>query len=79
MKNGLLGLQQEPGREPHADVFFGMEQRKQLGLIFQIRARRVAKRVARAAILLVEQIANVRRVLGFMRFSRHLNWIDIPR
>ena len=41
-----------------------MQQREQLGLIFQVGARRIAERIARSLILLMEQIANVRRVLA---------------
>jgi hypothetical protein len=41
-----------------------MQQREQLRLVFQIRTRRISKRIARSAIFLVEQVANVRRVLA---------------
>ncbi len=63
-RSGLLRLQQEAGGQAHADIFFRMEQREQLGLVLQIGTCRIAERIARAAILLVEQIANVRRIFS---------------
>src|SRR6266403_549146 len=60
----LLGLEQESAGQPHADVLLRLEQRKQLRLILQIRTRRIAKRIPRSAILLMKQIANVRRVFA---------------
>src|ERR1022692_4622183 len=63
-RGALLRIKQEPGGQMHTDVFVRMQQREQLRLVFQIGARRVSKRVARSAILLMEQIANVRRVVA---------------
>lgn len=60
----LLRFQQESCSQAHADVFFGMEQRKQFCLIFQVRARGVAEAEARTAILLMKEIADVRRVVA---------------
>ena len=42
----LLRLQMELLGEPHPYVFLGLEQPKYLRLIFQIWARRIAKRIA---------------------------------
>ncbi len=58
------GIQQKSCRELHADVFVRMQQRKQLCLVLQIRASGIAERVARSAILLVEQVPDVRRVVA---------------
>src|ERR1039458_6807040 len=52
-RGALLRIKQESGGQMHTDVFVGMQQREQLGLIFQIGARRVSKRVARSAIFLM--------------------------
>ena len=60
----LLGLQVEALGEPHSYVFLGLEQVEDLCLIFQIRARWVSKRVAGAAIFLMEEIGNARRIFG---------------
>ena len=43
---------------------FRFQQGKQLGLVFQVRARRIAKRIPRAAILLMKQIAQARRIVA---------------
>src|ERR1700733_2210202 len=58
----LLRLKQESRSQAHANIFFRLEQSKQLGLILQIRARRIAERISRSAILLMKQIANLRSV-----------------
>ena len=46
----LLGLKQEPRCQAHTNVFFGMEQRKELRLIFEILAGGIFEAVARSAI-----------------------------
>src|SRR5579875_1596406 len=50
--------------QAHADVLFRLKQRKNLRLILKIRARRISKRVTRAAVLLVEEIADLLRILA---------------
>ena len=40
-RRGLLGLQQKPRGQAYADILFRMQQREQLGLVFQIRTRRM--------------------------------------
>src|SRR5215470_14564381 len=68
----LLGFEEKTGSEPDADVLFGLEQGEELGLIFKVRACRVAEGVPRAAILLVKQVAYVGRVLaGDAQFFAH--------
>ncbi len=62
-RGGLLGFEEVSGGEADADVFFRLEQLEELGLVFEIRARRITERVARAAVLLVEEIADVVRVV----------------
>jgi hypothetical protein len=54
----LFRLELEARGQVHADCFLGMEQCDNLRLVFQIGARRISKRVARAAILLVKQIGD---------------------
>src|SRR5208282_1611995 len=63
-RGALLRLQQEPRSQPHAHVLLRLEQREQLCLVLQIWTRGIAEGIARTAILLMKQIANVRRVLG---------------
>jgi hypothetical protein len=58
-RRALLGLQQEAGRRAHAYVFFGMEECEEFALVLEMRAGWVAKGIARAAILLMKQIANM--------------------
>src|SRR3954468_12365391 len=60
----LLRLQQKARGQPHAYVLFRFEQCKQFCLVFQVWASRVAKRVARTAILLMKQVTDVRRVVA---------------
>ncbi len=60
----LLGFQQEAGSQADAYVLFRLEQGEELGLVLQVRTGRIAEGIARAAILLMEEIANVRRVFG---------------
>src|SRR5207253_9950243 len=50
----LLRLQQESAGQPHSHILLGMKQRKQLSLIFQIRTRRIAKRISRSTIFLMK-------------------------
>ena len=47
----------------HADVLFRLQQLEQLRLVFQVRTRRIPKRIARSTILLMEQIVDPRRVI----------------
>ena len=63
-RGALLRIQQEAGGQVHANVLVRMDHREELGLVFEIRARRIAERVARAAIFLVEEIADVRRIVA---------------
>src|SRR5436309_2158445 len=63
-RRGLLRLELETGRQSHADVLFRLEQREDLDLIFQVWTRRVSKRIARAAIFLMEEVADAGRVLA---------------
>src|SRR5271169_1131971 len=39
----LLRIEQKARRQLHADRLVGMQQRKQLGLVFEVRTRRIAK------------------------------------
>jgi len=59
-RRALLGIQQEAGCQAHAYVLFGMKRREELGLILQVGAGWIAEGIARAAILLMKQIANMR-------------------
>ena len=43
-RRGLFRFQQEPGGEAHADRLFRMKQRKELGLVLEVRTRRIAER-----------------------------------
>src|SRR5258706_5075995 len=61
-RRGLLWFQQDSTREPHADVLLRVEQGEEFGLVFQMRTRGISEGIARAAIFLVEEVANVRRV-----------------
>ena len=58
-RRALLGLQQEAGRQAHSYVLFGMEECEEFGLVLDMRAGGVAEGIARAAILLMEEVANV--------------------
>lgn len=60
----LLRLKVEALGEMHADVFFGLEEAEDLGLIFEVGAGGVAEGVAGAAILLMEEVADAGRVFG---------------
>src|SRR5271165_3513899 len=60
----LLGVKQKARRQLHADCLVGMQQRKQLGLVFEVRTRRITERIPRSTIFLVEQVANVGRVVA---------------
>src|SRR5579863_2093023 len=72
-RGALLRLKQESRRESYADVFFGPEKSEELGLILEIRTGRIAERVARPAIFLMEEIANLRRILARdCQFITHL-------
>ena len=62
--SALLGLQVETFCEPHTDVLLGLEQTEDLRLIFEIGAGRVAEGVTGAAILLVKEIGDSRRVFA---------------
>src|ERR1700721_2990355 len=69
----LLRLQQKPGSQAHSDVFFGMQKREELRLVFQMRARGIAEGIARSAILLMKQIVGARRVFAcYAEFFSHL-------
>src|SRR5436853_7608298 len=59
---GLLRVEEESAGQAHSDILFGMKQGEELGLVFEIGARGIAERIARAAIFLVKEIANVGRV-----------------
>ena len=48
----------------HADILVGLQQREQLGLVFEVGTGGIAKRIARAAILLMEEVADVRGVVA---------------
>ena len=63
-RSTLLRLQQKPRGQPHSHILLRLQQDEQLRLILQIRARRIPKRIPRPAILLMEQIANRRRILA---------------
>ncbi len=47
----------------HADSF-GLKQFEELGLVFQIRARRISKTVTRALIILAEQLPDLLRIFS---------------
>ncbi len=63
-RSTLLGIQQKTGRQPHADVLFRIEKLEELGLVFEIRAGRIAEGIARSLILLMEEVANVRGIFA---------------
>jgi hypothetical protein len=58
-RRALLGLKQEAGGQAHSYVFFGMEECGEFDLIPETRAGWIAEGIARAAILLMKQIANM--------------------
>ena len=60
----LLRLQVKAFGEPHADILLGLEQAEDFGLVFQIRAGRIAERITRTAVLLVKKIGDPRRVFA---------------
>jgi hypothetical protein len=56
-----------------ADILLRLQQGKQLSLILQIRAGRIAKRIPRSAIFLMKQVAYVRGILpGNTQLFAHL-------
>src|SRR5512146_2310318 len=59
----LLRFTEKSRSPPYANRFFGFEQRKKLGLLFEVRARRISERIARTAILLVEKVSDAFGVL----------------
>jgi hypothetical protein len=60
-RRALLGLQQEACRQAHSYVLFGMEECEEFGLVPpRDAAGWVAEGIARAAILLMEEVANMR-------------------
>ena len=63
-RRALLRLQQETRSQTHAHVLLRLEQREELCLVLQVRTRRIAERIPRPAILLMKEIADVRRVFG---------------
>src|SRR4051812_18505633 len=63
-RRGLLRLELETTGQPHADIFLRLEQREDLHLVFQARTGRVSERIAGAAILLVEEVADAGRVFA---------------
>jgi len=60
----LFGFEEVALGEVDADVFFGLEEAEDLGLIFEVGAGGVAEGVAGAAILLMEEVADAGRVFG---------------
>ncbi len=60
----LLGLQVELLGEAHADVLLGLEQAEDLRLVLEVGAGGIAEGVTRAAIFLVEEIGDARRVFA---------------
>ena len=69
----LFRFQQESSRQLYADILLGVQQGKQLGLIFEVGTRRIAERITRSLIFLVEEIADMRRVLARdAQFLAHL-------
>lgn len=76
----LLGFEQEAGSQAHADVLFRMEQCEEFGLILEVRARRISKRVTRPAIILIKEITNLGRVFGGdASFFAHLFMMELAR
>src|SRR5205085_4678089 len=63
-RSRLLRLKLKAGSQANADVLFRFEQREQLALVFQVGAGRIAERVARATIFLVEEIADAGSVVN---------------
>jgi hypothetical protein len=61
-RSRLLGIEKERRSQPHAHILFRLEQCEQLRLILQVRARRITERIARPALLLMKEVANLRRV-----------------
>src|SRR3954454_5559587 len=59
----LLGLEVELLRQAHADVLLWLEEAEDLGLVLEVGARRMPERVARPAVLLMEQVGDARQVL----------------
>src|ERR1051326_6948716 len=60
---GLFGLELEGVCKADADGLLGMQQREELGLVFEVGAGRVSEGVARAAVLLVEEVGDARGVV----------------
>ena len=60
----LFGLEVVALGEADADVLLGLEELKDLGLVFEVGAGGVAEGVARAAVLLVEEVFDVGGVFG---------------
>src|SRR6185437_2510615 len=61
-RSGLLRFNLERVGQRDPDLL-RMQNREQLGLVLEIRTRRIPKRVARAAVFLMEQISDPRRIL----------------
>src|SRR5689334_18020218 len=60
----LLRIELVSRRELHSHRLLRLQQREQLHLVRQIRTRRISEGEARAAVLLVEEVADVRRVFA---------------
>src|ERR1035441_9371520 len=58
----LFRLQQKAFRQMHTDILLWLQKAEDLGLIFEVRTRRVAETVSRAAILLMEKVRDARGV-----------------
>src|SRR5579864_2353585 len=56
-RSRLLRVHVEAGGQMDADVLFRLQDGKELGLVFQIGTGWIAERVARATVLLVEEVA----------------------
>src|SRR5271166_694445 len=79
-RRALLRIEQEAGRQVHTDSLVGMQQREQLGLVLEVRTRRIAERIARPAIFLVKEIANMWRVVsGKTKFLTHALVIELGK
>src|SRR5258708_18270886 len=63
-RSGLFRFHVKSAGQVNADVLFRLEQVKDLGLVFQVGARRITERVTRAALFLMKHIANTGRVVA---------------
>ena len=60
----LFGLELEGFRQADADVLLRIEQGEQLSLVFEVRTRRIAERIPRPAVLLVEEVTDARGIFA---------------